>query len=158
MELLHLSQLQAWFAAVIISVGFLTVDGATVPPTYQYINSLTCYDCSENTKDANNYWDPFTPCQSNLSAVPLRHCHSTDKYCKVERVTVKGMTISISRDCTAECRYGCRASGYGVTKIRCISCCRENACNTDNVGTRTTLSPTTLAAVMCYFIVNHVVR
>ncbi|XP_046360495.2 uncharacterized protein LOC124138025 [Haliotis rufescens] len=159
MELLHRSLVRACFAAVILAGGLLTGDGATFPLTYQFINNLTCYDCAENTKDSNNYWDPFTPCQSNLTAVPLRHCHATDKYCKVERVTVKGMTISINRDCTAECKYGCRAIGYGVTQIRCISCCRENACNTDNVGSRTRLSLTTLATMMClYFTVTHVVR
>ncbi|KAK6169344.1 hypothetical protein SNE40_020416 [Patella caerulea] len=93
------------------------------------VGNLTCYDCFDSFK---NFWDPFTPCQRNLSAVRLRQCHVQDRYCKVERISLKSITISISRGCVSECFYGCKAHGYGITQLRCTSCCQGYACNTDN--------------------------
>ena len=51
---------------------------------------------------------------------------------QVERITFDGWSIvlGIERSCTAECLYGCRYNGYGITYKRCYSCCRSRNCNT----------------------------
>ncbi|KAL8597653.1 hypothetical protein ACOMHN_031588 [Nucella lapillus] len=92
---------------------------------------LKCYECSDTFKAR---WDPFTDCQLNVTAVPIATCLETDQYCKVERVTVKGTgaTISITRTCAGDCYYGCRIFGYGVSQLRCTSCCNDTLCNTDS--------------------------
>ena len=53
---------------------------------------------------------------------------------QVERVTYRYMTVSISRGCTRDCWHGCYASGFGLTKLKCTSCCTTPGCNTGNTG------------------------
>ncbi|XP_041363503.1 uncharacterized protein LOC121379100 [Gigantopelta aegis] len=113
---------------------------AVISQTFNGEN-LSCYDCSESFKVL---WTPFTDCQSNLSNVPLAKCHYKDRYCKVERTSVKGMTISVARGCAEECFYGCRIEGFGVTQLKCTSCCRQPGCNTGNEAKRLRLSAKTL--------------
>ncbi|XP_076457873.1 uncharacterized protein LOC143291718 [Babylonia areolata] len=92
---------------------------------------LKCYDCSDTFRAR---WDPYTDCQLNVSAVPVATCLESDQYCKVERVSVKGTgaTISISRSCAGDCYYGCLLYGYGVSQMRCTTCCNHTLCNTDS--------------------------
>lgn len=56
---------------------------------------------------------------------------------QVERVTYKSMTVSIARGCTNECWHGCYASGFGLTKLKCTSCCPTSGCNTGNFASQT---------------------
>ncbi|XP_070186223.1 uncharacterized protein [Littorina saxatilis] len=88
---------------------------------------LKCYDCYEFFKDV---W-VSTRCQGNASSVPVATCLTDDHFCRVEHVTVKGVTVSITRECAGDCYYGCRHRGFGVTELRCSSCCNTSLCNTD---------------------------
>ena len=42
---------------------------------------------------------------------------------------MKGATISMTRGCADTCYYGCRLYGFGVTQLRCSSCCKGELCN-----------------------------
>ncbi|KAL4231164.1 hypothetical protein ACF0H5_008746 [Mactra antiquata] len=88
--------------------------------------NLSCYDCSESFKYV---WEPYTTCQYYPMNTPLRPCLDVERYCKIERVTYKSVTVSITRGCTKECWHGCYASGFGLTKLKCTSCCLTPGCN-----------------------------
>ncbi|XP_076458328.1 uncharacterized protein LOC143292042 [Babylonia areolata] len=88
---------------------------------------LKCYDCLNTFKYR---WDPYTPCQINATSVPVATCLITDRFCKVQRVTVKGITIKIARSCAGVCYYGCTFYSFGVTQLHCTSCCNQSLCNT----------------------------
>ncbi|XP_060565108.1 uncharacterized protein LOC132724257 [Ruditapes philippinarum] len=100
-----------------------TTNAATTPTS---ITNLSCYDCSESFK---YIWEPYTACQYYPQSTPLRPCLGVERYCKVERVTYKSVTVSITRSCTQQCWHGCYASGFGLTKLKCTSCCLEAGCN-----------------------------
>ena len=59
-----------------------------------------------------------------------------------------GRTLTIERGCalTGKCRYGCKFNYYGVTHMRCTSCCKTPICNTDN-------SSAMIKAIQLYVIV-----
>lgn len=98
-------------------------DAATTPSVY---TNLSCYDCTESFKYV---WEPYTACQYYPQSTPLRPCLGIERYCKVERITYKSVTVSITRSCTQKCWHGCYASGFGLTKLKCTSCCLEPGCN-----------------------------
>ncbi|KAL5018250.1 hypothetical protein ScPMuIL_003972 [Solemya velum] len=110
------------------TVATSTVKGNATTPTI-----LKCYDCSETSK---NVFHPYTDCQLRPPNAPLRDCLSSDLYCMVERVTVKGMTVSIRRGCTQHCDYGCRYYGFGVSQYKCTSCCQKPGCNTGSASSQ----------------------
>ncbi|XP_045215394.1 uncharacterized protein LOC123565599 [Mercenaria mercenaria] len=106
-------------------------DAATTPLS---TTNLSCYDCTESFKYV---WEPYTACQYYPQSTPLRPCLGVEMYCMVERVTYKSVTVSIKRSCTQECWHGCYASGFGLTKLKCTSCCLEPGCNVGDVACRT---------------------
>ena len=71
---------------------------------------------------------------------------------QVERLQLHRSVLSIERTCVQECPYGCKFNGYGLTYMRCISCCNTYACNDGNaaqnlhVNKRTTLVALATAA------------
>lgn len=93
--------------------------------------TLSCYDCEETFEER---WDPYTDCQIYPMSTPIKPCLDHEVYCLVQRITVKGMTISIKRKCTSECYYGCRAHNFGLTTMTCTSCCQKPGCNIDNAA------------------------
>ncbi|XP_052069861.1 uncharacterized protein LOC127708781 [Mytilus californianus] len=97
---------------------------------YGYGNNttLSCFDCEEIFEER---WDPYTDCQVYPHNTPLRPCLDIEMYCMVEKVTIYGMTTSIKRRCTSECYYGCRAHNFGLTTMKCTSCCQFAGCNID---------------------------
>ncbi|RUS82899.1 hypothetical protein EGW08_009322, partial [Elysia chlorotica] len=96
--------------------------------------ALQCHECSE---EFSTRWEPRA-CQLNVSLVPVRDCLAEQTYCTVERVTVKGIVTSITRNCGDDCYYGCRATGFGITALTCTSCCNTDRCNTMDVAAAVT--------------------
>ncbi|XP_013417578.1 uncharacterized protein LOC106178789 [Lingula anatina] len=109
--------------------------------TFSY--NLSCYECSEAFTDNLKSYEPFTPCQTNLEEVDVRPCGSRDLYCKVERKSFKGQTVTIERGCTQRCLHGCKFTGWGITLMTCTSCCQEHVCNTGNRAPGSLHAPTT---------------
>ncbi|CAL4143597.1 unnamed protein product, partial [Meganyctiphanes norvegica] len=56
-------------------------------------------------------------------------CGVKDYYCKVERVEVMNVLVSLSRECTDVCHYGCRPKGFGIHTETCTQCCNTTGCN-----------------------------
>ncbi|GFN98306.1 DNA-directed RNA polymerase subunit [Plakobranchus ocellatus] len=112
-------------------------------------SGLQCHECSEEFTDK---WKPRA-CQLNASLVPVRDCLLEQTFCFVERVTVKGIVTSISRNCADDCQYGCAASGFGVTSFTCTTCCSTDMCNTMD-GSVSPL-PQTLPLLSLDILTNH---
>ncbi|KAK3704047.1 hypothetical protein RRG08_049004 [Elysia crispata] len=104
--------------------------------------ALQCHECSEQF---STRWEPRA-CQLNVSLVPVRDCLSEQTYCVVERVTVKGIVTSISRNCGDDCLFGCVATGFGITSLTCTSCCNTDRCNT--MDTATQLFPRSVSTLL----------
>ncbi|XP_064595033.1 uncharacterized protein LOC135461739 [Liolophura sinensis] len=94
-------------------------------------SNLSCYQCMESFH--KKVWYPYTDCQRFPTRLHLRRCGFSDRYCKVERVEWNGYVVTMERGCTDLCYWGCRYEGFGITRLRCTSCCNQaNGCNTDN--------------------------
>ncbi|ELT89557.1 hypothetical protein CAPTEDRAFT_212316 [Capitella teleta] len=95
-------------------------------------SDLWCYQCEELYKKT---YDPYaSPCLNNVSSVVIRQCDATDRFCKVERLDILkfGRVQQMFRGCTKNCYYGCRFYGYGLSYMKCTSCCSSYGCNSDN--------------------------
>ena len=58
-------------------------------------------------------------------------------FLQVVRTDILGwQVLSIERGCTSVCAYGCKFNGYGLTYMKCTSCCRNDACNTDSIAAK----------------------
>ena len=73
-------------------------------------------------------------------------------YFQVERTSYREMTVIIARGCADICLYGCYASGFGVTKLTCTTCCQERGCNTSNTAVRIGIT-TELILVLHLFVI-----
>ena len=51
---------------------------------------------------------------------------------QVERLEAGGKLTEFARSCASECYPGCE---WGVTYIRCTSCCNTSRCNVDSQST-----------------------
>ncbi|XP_053648064.2 uncharacterized protein [Cherax quadricarinatus] len=105
----------------------LNVDHLNVPP-----GNLTCYSCKLDFRKAVYQWNH--PCLGrhhgmNVSADYLVACGPNDIFCRVERTEVNGVLITLTRECTDVCYFGCRPKGFGISYESCAKCCTIHACN-----------------------------
>ncbi|CAH1793617.1 unnamed protein product [Owenia fusiformis] len=120
------------------------VDAAQIVYAKPNPHNLSCFECKDNFRELDpGTYSPNTPCQqkARFNEIGISSCSVHDRYCKVERVELNGKVLSIERGCTEKCFYGCRFNGYGLTYMKCTSCCMGYACNTDN-SSRTVWSNT----------------
>ncbi|XP_074649377.1 uncharacterized protein LOC141904643 [Tubulanus polymorphus] len=115
-------------------VLFLISDFSSVTGEVFDGTNLSCYTCKDAFKLKFN---AKSECLFNLSDIDVIRCGKRDKYCKVERQEVQGVVINIERGCADKCYWGCRYNGFGLTYLRCTSCCNQaEKCNTGNTATR----------------------
>ncbi|XP_069157504.1 uncharacterized protein [Procambarus clarkii] len=107
--------------------AILNVDHLIVRP-----GNLTCYSCKLDFRKSPYEWDH--PCLGrhngrNVSDEYLVACGLKDIYCRVERTEVNGVLITLTRECTDVCYFGCRPKGFGISQESCAKCCSIHACN-----------------------------
>ncbi|XP_042211079.1 uncharacterized protein LOC121858626 [Homarus americanus] len=121
--------------------------------------NLTCFSCKLDFRKSPYEWSH--PCLGrhnglNVSRDYLVRCGPNDLYCRAERTEVNGVLISLTRECTDICYFGCRPKGFGISSESCAKCCSSNACNdmyppssAPTITTATTPSVTTAIILEC---------
>ncbi|XP_070579759.1 uncharacterized protein [Ptychodera flava] len=121
---------------MMMSLTILVAYGASLlllPGTIKPGCTLKCYDCKVQFKER------YTPSQCQFSieeALEPRECQAAEDLCMVTRKETNGVVTYFERNCAkpGRCLYGCKYSGFGLTKMQCTSCCSQDGCNTDNTA------------------------
>ena len=97
---------------------------------------LSRWFLGSKTTGFNLSWHQSQCYALNLDAKKRQHYfyHLYVDYFQVEQVSYRDMTVSISRGCTDSCYHGCYAFGFGLTRVKCTSCCRSAGCNVGSVA------------------------
>ncbi|KAK7084792.1 hypothetical protein SK128_007054 [Halocaridina rubra] len=94
--------------------------------------NLSCYTCQLDFR--KKQYETNHPCLGRHDGLKVNEdflvsCGPRDFYCRAERTEVNGVLITLVRECSNVCYYGCRPKGFGISYESCAECCTSHGCN-----------------------------